>query len=214
MTKHLTTLPFSGFYYSLHDSALDGALNQIFADRSTGCTVNQDLVQRACDRMDWRAVHTTYAKEYCENFSHEFVPVEFDELSSPREYNFTTDRIFAYISTETLRLVFLSVDTEHLRRKIRENHTSRSGFCSFYANTLEAWPEDVTEWDHNQIGTLMQAFVGDDFDQYREDALMEDSRCNGFLDEVLFKHGPNMERLAKVHEYLDETRPAREELTA
>lgn len=67
---------------------------------------------------------------------------------------------------------------------------------------------------NNQIGTLMQAFVGDDFDQYREDALMEDSRCNGFLDEVLFKHGPNMGRLAKVHEYLDETRPAREELTA
>jgi hypothetical protein len=211
-------LPFSGFYYSVHDQELDEVLNQMFSDRDTGCDVNEDLVMRAWDKMDWRQVHIDYAKEYVDDFSREFkLDLEFDELNSPREYNFTTDRVFAYITTESLQKVFNTVDTPALRVKIHENHTSRDGFISFYTNTLESWPADVTEWDPNQIGTLLQAFVEqestNDWDQYEEYNLMEDTRGNGYLDEILWRNCPEMARLTKVHEYL-EHRAKREEVMA
>lgn len=216
--KHLCVLPFSGFYYSVHDESLDEALNQIFSDRDTGCHVNEDLVMRASYKMDWRQVHIDYAKEYVDDFSRKFkLELEFDELNRPREYNFVTDRVFCYISTESLKRVFAEVDTPALRVKIHENHTSRDGFCSFYDNTLEGWPADVTEWDHNQISTLLQVFTDQetngDFDQFAEYDLMEDTRCNGNLDEILWRNCPEMERLSRVHEYL-ETRANREGVTA
>lgn len=215
--KHLCVIPFSGFYESLHDDALDDALDQIFSDRDTGCTVNEDLVMRAWRSMDWKAVHTAYAKAYCENFALEFkLDLTFDEVNSPREYNFTTDRIFAYIPTESLQKVFDTVDTPGLRIKIRENHTSRDGFFSYYDNDLESWG-NVLSWDHNQIGTLLQALVEqesvNDWDQFEELSLMDDSNGKGFYDEILFANCPEMARLAKVHEYL-ETRAKREEVMA
>lgn len=216
--KHSCVLPFSGFYNSIHDEELDSALDQMFSDRDAGCTINGELVMRAWHSMKWGAVHSDYAKEYVDDFSHAFkLDLTFEELVSPREYNFTTDRIFAFISTKSLKRVFAEVDTPALRIKIRENHSSRDGFSSFYDNTLEGWPADVTEWDHNQIGTLLQAFADQetngDFDQYRELEVMDETRSNGYLDEILWRNCPEMARLTKVHEYL-EARAKREEVTA
>ena len=216
--KHSCVLPFSGFYDTWHDSALDDALNQMFSDRDTGCTINEDLVMRAWDKMDWKQVHIDYAKGYVDDFSREFkLELTFDELVCPREYNFVGDRLFCFISTESLKRVFAEVNTPDLRRKIHANHTSRDGFVSFYTNTLESWPADVTEWDHNQIWTLLEAFVEqeaiDNFDQWQEFDLMEDTRGNGMLDDMLYSNCPEMPRLTKVHEYL-EARAKREEVMA
>lgn len=205
-----STIPFAGFYSSLHDMAFDDALEQIFSDRDTGCEVNHDLVHRAINVIDWKAAHLAYAQEFCDSFADMLgIKLKFDEMVSPREYNFTTDRIFVTMDEQTLLGLRARVDEDVLQETIRENHTSRDGFYSFYANSLEAWPADVLQWDHNQVGTLMQAVVKSefpDYDQYQEYYLMEDSRSNGFLDGLIY---PGIERLVKVHEYLDETRPNR-----
>jgi hypothetical protein len=36
--------------------------------------------------------------------------------------------------------------------------TSRSGFISFYKNSIDLWIDDYSEWDHNQIGTCFELF--------------------------------------------------------
>lgn len=207
--KHLCVIPFSGFYNTLHDSELDDALNQMFSDRDTGCHVHESLMMRAWDKMNWRQVHVDYSKEYCEDFANAFkLDLTFDELKSPREYNFVGDRLFAYITTQSLRKVWEETDTPMLRQKIRDNHTSRDGFYSFYPNTLEEWPSDVLEWDHNQIATLIGTYADqelgdvDGYTQYRELDVMEATRSNGHLDDILHQNCPEMERLCKVHEYL------------
>ena len=217
--KHLCVLPFSGLSNSLHDDSLDQALNQIFSDRDTGCSVHEGLVHRAWDKIDWRQAHVDYCREYCENFAHEFkLDLAFDEMNSPKEYNWLTDRIFAWISPESLQKVFDAVDTPALRTQIRKNHTSYDGFFSFYSNDLDEWPESVLGWDHNQIKTLLEVFAdmettSGDFDQYAELSLMEDSRGNGSLDDILFSNCPELNRLCKIHEYL-ETRAKRDEVAA
>lgn len=216
--KHPCVIPFDGFYNTLHDDAVDQGLEQMFSDRDTGNTVNHDLVAHAWDKMNWKQVHIDYTREYCENFAHEFkLDLTFDELVCPREYNFVTDRCFAFISTESLRKVFAEVNTPDLRNKVRENHSSYDGFHSFYSNDLDDWPSDVTQWDCNEIGTLLQTYADQestgDFDSYEQYNLMDSSFSNGFLDDILYKNCANMGRLLEIHTYLD-ARAKREEVAA
>lgn len=210
MKRYETTIGFSGFYCSLHNEACDHALEQMFADRATGCHINDDLVNYAMESVNWRAVYTAYAKEYTENFALHFgLDALFTELVSPREYNFETDAICAAISEDSLLKVFKEVKREELEAKIKERFTSRSGFISFYSNNINTWDEDPRNWDHNEIGTLLLAYVGDGFDQYQEFDLMDASFGNGFLDNILYANCPAAKRLLKIRDYL-EVRAARE----
>lgn len=173
-----TTIPFSGFYYSIHDSELDEALKMDFSD-DTGChLISEELYQKAFDLVDWRQAHNEYAKAYCEAFSDKFnLDLEFDELVSPKYYNFETDRIFAHISLETVTKLFNAIDKEYLNEVIKSRFTSYDGFCSFYPNDLSEWPSDLSEWDCNHIGTLIQAFVelhcDNEFTQFNEYEVFE-----------------------------------------
>ena len=217
MKKYLTTICFSGFYNTLHDSELDTTLEQMFSDRDTGCTINYDLYNRALDKMNWRAVHTAYAKEYMDDFMRWLdLELEFVELNSPRFYNYETDRIFVFITEASLKRAYDRVDTPALRQLVRERFTSRDGFISFYDANLDDWPSNVFEWDANQIGTLLIALANqecsntDGFSQWDEYELMEQTRGNGLIDDILYCSCPEMERLLKVHDYL-QSREARRE---
>jgi hypothetical protein len=203
-----TTIPFSGFYESLHDSELDQALEMAFSDDSG--TPNAGLLARAWDGVNWRYVHEEYAKEYCKAFASEFQikSLTFEETHSPREYNFTTDRIFAFISLEDVRSILAKVDPVKLAEKVRECFTSRDGFSSFYSADVDDWG-DVETWDHNQTGTLMQTFADQEtrnheaFDQWAEFELMEDARGNGHMDNWIFGSNPEkLNRLDRIGRYL------------
>ena len=93
-----TTIPFSGFYHSFHSDALDRALEMMVTD-DQGSVYSQELFDLAFDSIDWAVAHETYAKAYCNHFaSHYGIKLKFVCLSSPKFYNFTTDRIFAELS--------------------------------------------------------------------------------------------------------------------
>ena len=65
------------------------------------------------------------------------------EVNSPREYNFTTDRIFKQVivkEQEYLKLIGFLLGKKDLVKQVLENHfTSYDGFISFYSPTLEYW---------------------------------------------------------------------------
>ena len=71
-------------------------------------------------------------------------------MDSPREYNFTTDRVYAHIPVNVVLALFARSAAEghaRLRETIRERFTSYDGFHSHYDTTLDTWLErDVTEW--------------------------------------------------------------------
>lgn len=202
----LTTIPFSGFYYSLHDSALDDTLDQMFSDRASGCTPNNGLSDRAQSDCNWSAVRNAYAEEYAENFASHFgIRMQFESIQSPRYYNFTTDRIFCTISESEAARLFAETPEDVLEEVAKETFTSRDGFISSYSPDVAEWGS-VEEWDHNQIGCLVDAYVRSiepEFDQYAEYGLMEDAQCNGFLDDIICNNTPTFGRLYKVWEYLN-----------
>jgi len=213
--KHETTLPFAGFYNSLHNTLLDDALEQMFSDRATGCHVNNDLHYRAIDAMEWRKCFIDYAKDYVENFALWLdLELEFVELDSPRFYNFETDVIRANITTASIEKAYATVDKDVLAGVAIRRHTSYDGFISFYNPDISTWGP-VLEWDHNQLGTLLQALaedtVGGDFDGWQQYELMEQSRCNGCIDDIVYRNCPGIERLLKIRDYLED-RLEREEV--
>ena len=203
----ITTIPFSGFYCTLHESALDDAIDQMFADRDTGCDVNRGLSERAQFDCNWSDVMQDYAKEYAEQFAREFkIDMTFESMASPRYYNFTTDRIFCTISESEVARLLRDTPSDDLTATAKEMFTSRDGFSSSYSPDVADWG-DFAEWDHNQVGCLIAAYVASidpDFDQFAEAALMEGAQCNGNVWEWIDNHTPTIGRLHKVWNYLND----------
>ena len=104
-----TTIPFCGFYYSPHDSALDSALESIFSHDNG--EKRDSIFYAAQDAADWRLVQNKYAAEYAAIFAHEFkLPLQFERMESPREYNFSTDIIYCTISADDAARLFDTCD--------------------------------------------------------------------------------------------------------
>lgn len=160
---------FPGFYDSMLDDLMYREMEQEMEE--TGETYDQIM-----DRYSSKIAIEAIAKEWVEVFSKETgIPMEFEELVSPREYNFTTDRLFVRIPLDAIEKIASEMDDRPLRETIRKNHSSRSGFVSFYANDLDdaQWQKPVREWDHNQLQTMLEAKL-----------IQEDLECNDFQDDL------------------------------
>jgi hypothetical protein len=189
-----TTIPFSGFYNSIHDSELDRACEQITED-DRGDQIpladSEGEPFELWEHINWQQAYRKYATLYAENFCAWFkgeigvdLNAKFEELTSPRAYNFDTDRIFLTIPAAAVKRLYKGVDKEILRKVVKEKFTSYDGFLSFYPSRLSEWPKNVSEWDHNQIGTLIDAFLA--HEEFNEYDIMEDSNSNGELDTILW----------------------------
>ena len=155
----LATIPFSGFYESVHMDALERE-----GENYPGA--------------DWRRVCYGYAKAYAAEYLHAAcIAGEFESLDSPQEYNFSTDRIFVDIPAREIRRMLATVDPETLARVARDRHTTRPGFFSYYSPRVDDWGP-VETWDCNQVGTLIIAFVDDDERDWR---ICEELECKGVI---------------------------------
>lgn len=173
-----TTIPFDGFYQSLHDLELDEALRQMFEGRD-------DIINEAHNRCQWGLVHASYAKAYAEALADEFdIELTFDKIISPKEYNFETDRIVCDIAVTEVYLLREMTSEHPFRTLARERFTSRPGFISFYSPNVDDWGP-IESWDQNQVGTLLEAHINEqrDGDDLVEVELMESARCNGRIEE-------------------------------
>lgn len=182
MAKHQDTLlvriPFDGFYESLWSSELDREEEQAAeweAERQGEDGIPRELRLEASDFAsiffdvtDYGKRDAATAKTVCDAFSHWAdeaagfkLGLTFESMTSPKYYNFETDRLFAHMPVKTAKRLFaLSKKEKHeaLKALIAQRFTSRSGFHSHYDNELSEWlSKPVTEWDHNELGTLLEA---------------------------------------------------------
>ena len=84
--------------------------------------------------------------------------LKYESMSSPREYNFTTDRLFAFGRLQAFRVMLRLARRPEYRDAwaaiVSDRHSSRDGFISFYDSDAESWGADIREYDHNQLATL------------------------------------------------------------
>lgn len=123
-------------------------------------------------RTAWRKVYNWENKtQKSERYRENSIGAKFSIMTSPREYNFETDRLFVDVSAAFLKRLFkMSKADNHdtLRATIEGRFTSYDGFISSYSNSLSSWLETpLLEWDYNELGTLLIACLeleGDDSD--------------------------------------------------
>ena len=168
----IINIPFAGFYGSKYSGELDHVQERFVeyeVEKNPG--LNPDIPNESLWKAaDYGKAFDYIARKYVAHFN-DYIETEyeldldlkFESMTSPREYNFQTDRIFCEISEENVRKLRSAVSDPALRHAIKERFTSRSGFISSYPNRLEDWPP-LEQGDHNELGTLLVALLDDDED--------------------------------------------------
>lgn len=142
---------FSGFYNSIHDGVFDSEEEYIM----------ENYPGHEWDDFRFTQDWISYSKSYVNAISKEInLDLEFMELTSPREYNFSTDKISVYIDAKTLKKISSVLESESLSKLIKKRFTSRDGFMSYYSNHILDWKEKpVKDWNCVELGTLLDAWI-------------------------------------------------------
>jgi hypothetical protein len=199
-------VPFAGFYGSWHQQLIDDAEEQLFQGDS-GDVDHPDLYKMFWSHLPDSVVRERYARQFVAELAKSIgIPLEFEEMVSPREYNFQTDRVFAKVSRADLAKMLRAVRGSRLNAEIRERFTSCSGFCSSYPNSISRWPR-IADWDHNHVGTVLACYVQklrDEGDAPSEEDLVSewnsgDCMVEGWLADAAT--GPSA-RALRINDYL------------
>jgi len=140
-------IPFAGFYETTHSHEIDDHM-----EMSRG--------ENWYDQ-DYGTEYKDLELEYCEGYTAAFaeavgVALTFKEMTSPREYNFTTDRIFCTVSAADVERLKAELDLEAMAALVKDHFTSYDGFLSFYSNSYDEWLNQAEPFDHNQICALLE----------------------------------------------------------
>lgn len=90
-----------------------------------------------------------------------------EELDSPREYNFSTDRAFIKVEVSKNNLIkviqwIYENYYDELKIAIKEDFTNYDGFLSFYPNDIDIWMnKDIIKLDHNELSTIFDILIDD-----------------------------------------------------
>ena len=172
MNKLESTIPFDGFYESFISADIDYQIGQQIEWDIDIYDLNENEQQILWD--NYLSVNRSYLyNQIAEDYTNFYIEIlnrrlkgftlkaKFNLLTSPREYNFETDRIFIDIeknhAIDFIKYIIKNYKKE-LEKKIKDRFTSRSGFNSFYKNSLDLWTKDFKEWDCNMIGTCFELF--------------------------------------------------------
>lgn len=168
-------IPFSGFYESIHSVRIDQAIESHYNyDYDTGMDIEipvetYDAIFMA--NVDHKAIDTEYCQEYVDAFNNELdMNFKFLELTSPKEYNFSTDKIYTTVNRNEFNTKIRSVveSLPEWTQSVKDNYTSYDGFHSFYSNNIndDIWTRPVL--DECQYNTMLQCYIET---QLPEDAL-------------------------------------------
>jgi len=178
----LIVLPFEGFYNSIHATPIDWTIENIIDwDNDNGNEHASYTLKDSDDLIiDYKGYEQAYSKTYVElinsmindKFTIEIdyanqvhflgLDLKFDNLASPKYYNFETDRIFATIKKEEIRALASVTNMIGFAAYIKEHFTSYDGFISSYSGNLQEWlDDDIARWDHNQLGAMLSYLLED-----------------------------------------------------
>ena len=194
MNKLESTILFDGFYESFIDDDIDHQIGQQIEWDTDTFDLNESEQEVIED--NYLSVNRSYFyNQIAEDYTNFYIDALNEELdgftlkatykcfTSPREYNFETDRIFIEIEEnhciEFIEHIVKNYKKE-LEKKIQDMFTSRSGFISFYKNSIDLWTKNFKEWDCNMIGTCFELFdlEEEDINYSLREYLTERIMCN------------------------------------
>lgn len=124
-------------------------------------------------KLDFAKFCEDVAKAYCEVVSDELtgaldslVNIIFEEIRSPKYYNFETDAVYCRIAFDPdAALRYIAEHRAAFDEYIRETYTSRDGFFSWRSNDPADWL-DPADWGTHEPGAILDFVIknhmGDD----------------------------------------------------
>lgn len=118
---------FGGFYGSRYEGLLESIEDSLIDEESPE---DQEL--------DYTKVYDLYSKEIVSFFNEEFkTNVKFVELSSPREYNFYTDKIVIEAEEKDLKKILRKINKDfdlkdEVLESVKQETTMRDGYIPYY----------------------------------------------------------------------------------
>ena len=177
MSKTIVNVPnFEGFYCSWIEQEIDHITrtdSEYYAEEyDLSEDKQQEIEESYCtknyDKLEVE-ICKTYIPHYFEAIEDEIdfeLNASFESITSPKFYNFETDRLFVEIDNIKITMLMnwiFNNKLEKLKEVIKDRFTQRDGYVPYYSNDLEAWG-DVDTWDYNQLGTALLVFVDENAD--------------------------------------------------
>lgn len=176
-----TYLPvFPGFYNTLFEVDIEGEIDHINDEREAK---GLSEVTSGDIEFDYAAANINTAKLACQYVHNtlDFVNgVKFQEIVSPREYNFTNDSINCEIDLNVKDMLnYLNDHKEELTEYLKSKYTSRSGFVASHSNDVNDWTwEYIQEKIDHRLGACLEFIMFNEDDEV-EDAMYDYVRSNG-----------------------------------
>ena len=126
-------IPFEGFYNSIYDSeidsVIDGEIEEGYIENDDN--IDYNIIYNEMSEHIFDTIEELFNDEFDLFTENSFF--KYDGLSSPKYYNYSTDKIMAKCSPE----VYLTIlnhfkDNDNVIDYINKNSKSRDGFVSFY----------------------------------------------------------------------------------
>lgn len=101
----------------------------------------------------------------------QFLPsirIEFEQVRSPKYYNFTNDSIDIEVKLNLRQLIKLIADRkEAAAQYFKDVYTSRSGFMSFHSNDINDWlnVKYIKENTAHRVGALLECLCSIELDK-------------------------------------------------
>lgn len=122
---------------------------------------------------DYKDYHERVAKAFVNRLETEICPllpikIEFQELRSPREYNFANDSINVAVTLDLKALMGLIKERkEQAEQYFKDKYTPCSGFISFHSNDVNDWLKQsyILENPDHRVGALLDCLCSIEIDQ-------------------------------------------------
>lgn len=158
---------FPGFYGTLFE--YDSEENEMDEyNRENGTNLGYDDFN-----WDYADYHSRVSHAFVDKLEAEinqFLPIkmDFQELVSPREYNFANDSINVSVELNLKQLIgLIKAQKEKAAEYFKDKYTSRSGFISFHSPDIDNWlnPSYILQDSKHRIGALLDCLCSIEIDE-------------------------------------------------
>lgn len=177
--KAQTFLPvFNGFYNTLFEDLIDNVVdNQIeYYNEQNGTELSYDDFN-----FDFDSIMQEICKDAVSKIEEKLneiginCSIIYENLISPREYNFSNDSINIEINFKKFSQVIeiLEQNFDSFAQYIKENYTSRDGFISSFSSYASDWIKDLREDAENEthkVGAVLD-FILQEIEEYKDEDL-------------------------------------------
>lgn len=158
--KIKTYLPiFPGFYetwYSFNEENYLEAENQ---EREEKNKIEFDDLEVDEDQYE-NDISIKFCEVIAKNLENFVYSIEFENIYSPKEYNFSTDSINCIIEPKTDEIKnFINTNKGKFSEYLKKKYTSYDGFISHYSNNFDEWQKDTnnfTKYNSHNLGSILE----------------------------------------------------------